>query len=176
MDEIRRRVEWLREEIERNNRLYYDLDAPELEDSEYDALTRELRKLEAEYPELAAEDSPTARVGGEAQAKFSPVTHQVRMESLQDVFSREEVEEFCSAMLSEYPDAQFVVEQKIDGLSVSLEYRGGILVRGSTRGNGDVGEDVTENLMTIKSIPHRIENAPARYRRKQAVRYRRRQQ
>jgi len=155
------RMEWLREEILRNNRLYYDLDSPELEDSEYDALTRELRALEAEYPEFVVDDTPTARVGGEAQAKFSPVEHEVRMESLQDVFSTEEVVEFCSSMLEEYPDAQFVVEQKIDGLSVSLEYRDGVLVRGSTRGNGDVGEDVTENLMTVRSIPHRIENAPA---------------
>ncbi len=160
MDKIRQRVQWLRGEIERSNRLYYDLDSPELEDSEYDELTRELRRLEAEYPELATDDSPTARVGGEAQAKFSPVEHEVRMESLQDVFSREEVVGFCSAMLEEYPDSRFVVELKIDGLSVSLEYRNGVLVRGSTRGNGDVGEDVTENLMTIRTIPHRIDNAP----------------
>ncbi|MBE6760183.1 MAG: NAD-dependent DNA ligase LigA [Ruminococcaceae bacterium] len=156
----RERAKWLREEIERNNRLYYDLDSPVLEDSEYDALTRELRAIEAEYPQLATADSPTARVGGEAQAKFSPVEHQVRMESLQDVFSKEEVVDFCTSVLEEYPDAEFVIEQKIDGLSVSLEYRDGVLVRGSTRGNGDVGEDVTENLMTIRSIPHRIDNAP----------------
>jgi len=159
-DKARERVKWLRDEIERNNRLYYDYDSPVLEDSEYDELTRELRALEAAYPQLADSDSPTARVGGEAQAKFSPVEHQVRMESLQDVFSREEVIDFCTSMLEEYPDTQFVVEQKIDGLSVSLEYRNGVLVRGSTRGNGDVGEDVTENLMTIRSIPHTIENAP----------------
>lgn len=161
LESVRSRMEQLRREIERHNRLYYDLDSPELEDSEYDALTRELRALEAEHPELVTENTPTARVGGEAQAKFSPVEHEVRMESLQDVFGTEEVVDFCTAMLEEYPDAQFVVELKIDGLSVSLEYRDGILVRGSTRGNGDVGEDVTENLMTIKSIPHKIENAPA---------------
>ncbi len=159
-EEIIQRMEWLRAEIERNNNLYYNLDDPELEDSEYDALTRELRALEAQYPELTAVSSPTMTVGGEAQAKFSPVEHEVRMESLQDVFSREEVEDFCRSVLEEYPDAEFVVELKIDGLSVSLEYRDGVLVRGSTRGNGDVGEDVTENLMTIKSIPHRIANAP----------------
>jgi len=161
LESISSRVQWLRAEIERNNNLYYNLDEPELEDSEYDALTRELRALEAEYPELAQAGSPTARVGGEALAKFSPVEHEVRMESLQDVFSREEVMEFCTSVLEEYPDATFVVELKIDGLSVSLEYRDGVLVRGSTRGNGDVGEDVTENLMTIRSIPHRIPNAPA---------------
>ncbi len=159
-EKSKERAKRLRDEIERNNRLYYDLDSPELEDSEYDALTRELRAIEAEYPQLVTADSPTARVGGEAQAKFSPVEHQVRMESLQDVFSREEVVDFCAAMLEEYTDTAFVIEQKIDGLSVSLEYRDGVLVRGSTRGNGDVGEDVTENLMTIKSIPHRIDNAP----------------
>lgn len=159
-EDILQRVEWLRAQIEHNNNLYYNLDDPELEDSEYDALTRELRAIEAQYPELTAAGSPTMTVGGEAQAKFSPVEHEVRMESLQDVFSREEVEDFCRSVLEEYPDAEFVVELKIDGLSVSLEYRDGVLVRGSTRGNGDVGEDVTENLMTIKSIPHRIANAP----------------
>ena len=160
-DAVRQRIDWLRAEIQRSNDLYYNLDSPELEDSEYDALTRELRALEAEHPELASASSPSVIIGGEAQAKFSPVEHEVRMESLQDVFSREEVVEFCTSVLEEYPDATFVVELKIDGLSVSLEYRDGVLVRGSTRGNGDVGEDVTENLMTISSIPHRIANAPA---------------
>jgi len=157
---VRSRMMKLRNEIERHNKLYYNLDSPELEDSEYDSLVRELRTLEAEYPELIIENTPTTRVGGEAQAKFSPVVHEVRMESLQDVFSTEEVVDFCNAMLEESPDTRFVVELKIDGLSVSLEYRDGVLVRGSTRGNGDVGEDVTENLMTIKSIPHRIDDAP----------------
>lgn len=160
INEARKRVEYLREEIERNNRLYYDLDSPELEDPEYDALTRELKSLEASFPELSSDVSPTRRVGGEAQQKFSPVAHEVRMESLQDVFSKDDVVDFCNTVTAQFPDARFVVEPKIDGLSVSLEYRNGVFARGSTRGNGDVGEDVTENLMTIKSIPHRIVNAP----------------
>lgn len=154
------RVAFLRTEIVRHNELYYNQDSPEIDDFEYDALTRELRQLEELYPQLVTEDSPTMRVGGEAQARFSPVAHDVKMESLQDVFSKEEVEEFCERVLAQFPDAEFVVEFKIDGLSVSLEYRNGILVRGSTRGDGLTGEDITENLMNISSIPHRIPNAP----------------
>lgn len=161
-EEASARVEWLRAEIQRNNTLYYDKDEPELEDSQYDALTRELRSLEELFPQLVTEDSPTQNVGGHAAlSKFSPVEHIVRMESLQDVFSHSEVEDFCRTVLSEYPDAEFDVEPKIDGLSVSIEYTDGILTRGSTRGDGNVGEDITENIMTIRSIPHRIENAPA---------------
>ena len=160
-EQARQRAEELRAEIMRNNHLYYDLDQPVLEDDMYDALTRELRAIEAMYPQLATEDSPTMHVGGEAQAKFSPVTHDVRMESLLDVFSTDEVVEFLHSVRESYPDAQFNIEQKIDGLSVSLEYRDGVLVRGSTRGDGDVGEDITENLMTIKSIPHTIPDPPA---------------
>lgn len=154
------RAAQLRKEIERSNKLYYDLDSPELEDSEYDVLTQELRALEQEYPELAALTSPTRRVGGEASEKFSSVAHEVRMESLLDVFDKNEVVEFLHGVREEYPDAAFVVEPKIDGLSVSLEYHDGVFSRGSTRGNGDVGEDVTENLMTIKNIPHRLSAAP----------------
>ncbi len=154
------RVAFLRDEINRHNELYYNQDAPEIDDFEYDALTRELRQLEALYPQLAAEDSPTVRVGGAAQERFSEVTHEVRMESLQDVFSESEVEDFCRRVLEEYPDARFVVEFKIDGLSVSLEYDHGTFVRGSTRGDGITGEDVTENLMGIASIPHRLSDAP----------------
>lgn len=159
-EKARERVDFLRSEIRRHNDLYYNRDEPELDDYEYDALTRELRKLEELFPQLVSADSPTVRVGGEAQERFSSVSHEVRMESLQDVFSKEEVVDFCNKVLEEYPDAEFVVEFKIDGLSVSLEYRGGVLVRGSTRGDGDTGEDVTENLMGIGAIPHRIENAP----------------
>lgn len=154
------RAEFLRSEINYHNDLYYNQDSPELDDFEYDALTRELRELEELYPQLANSDSPTMRVGGAAQEQFSAVVHEVKMESLQDVFSKEEVVDFCSRVLNEYPNAEFVVEFKIDGLSVSLEYRNGILVRGSTRGDGSTGEDVTANLMAIKSIPHKIENAP----------------
>ncbi len=158
--ELSERAKFLRSELARHNRLYYDLDAPEIEDSEYDALSVELRRLEELYPQLASVDSPTVRVGGEAQSKFSPVEHQMRMESLQDVFSHGEVVDFCQKILEDFPDAEFDIEPKIDGLSVSLEYRNGVLTRGSTRGDGDVGEDVTENLMTIASIPHRFDNAP----------------
>jgi len=154
------RVEYLRAEISRHNELYYNQDSPEIDDFEYDALTQELRHLEELYPQLATEDSPTMRVGGAAQARFSPVVHDIKMESLQDVFSQEEVDEFCHKVLLEYPDAEFVVEYKIDGLSVSLEYQNGTLIRGSTRGDGSTGEDVTENLMQIASIPHYISNAP----------------
>ncbi len=159
-ENARSRVSWLRNEISRHNDLYYNQDNPEIDDFEYDALTRELRKLEELFPQLMSEDSPTMRVGGAAQQRFSPVFHEVKMESLQDVFSHEEVRDFCTKILEEYPDAEFVVEFKIDGLSVSLEYSNGTLVRGSTRGDGTTGEDVTENLMCIESIPHHIDNAP----------------
>ncbi|MBE6754642.1 MAG: NAD-dependent DNA ligase LigA [Ruminococcaceae bacterium] len=159
-EEAAQRAEYLRAEIIRNNHLYYDEDAPELEDSQYDALMRELRAIEELYPQLATEDSPTQHVGGHTSAKFSPVVHEVRMESLQDVFSVEEVIDFLKGVLTEYPDAQFDVEPKIDGLSVSLEYTNGVFIRGSTRGDGDTGEDITENLRTINSIPKTIPDAP----------------
>lgn len=160
INDARKEAQQLREQISYHNNLYYTDDNPELEDSEYDALTRRLREIEKEFPELADASSPTANIGGQAAEKFSPVVHSVRMESLQDVFSKDEVYEFCERIKTEYPDAQFVVEPKIDGLSVSLEYRNGSFVRGSTRGDGDVGEDVTENLQTIKTIPQFIKNAP----------------
>lgn len=160
VSEARSEIIRLRELIEYHNKLYYTDDNPELEDSEYDELTRQLRRLESQFPELANIQSPSQRIGGEALEKFSPVAHKVRMESLLDVFSIDDVYEFCSKIKEEFPDAQFVVEPKIDGLSVSLEYNSGTLVRGSTRGDGDVGEDVTDNLITIKSIPKVIENAP----------------
>ncbi len=155
-----KRAQELRELIEYHNDRYYNQDDPEIEDFEYDALTRELKQLEKEYPQIISEDSPTQRVGGTAQAKFSPVEHAVKMESLQDVFDKEEVISFVKGIKEQYPDARFVVEQKIDGLSVSLEYRNGEFVRGSTRGNGVVGEDVTENLRTIEDIPDVIIGAP----------------
>lgn len=138
------------------SRLYYDLDAPAVDDYTYDMLNNELKELEKQYPELVLPDSPTRRVGGSVGSKFSPVEHTVRMESLQDAFSFGELEDFTERVLSAYPSASFVVEPKIDGLSVSLEYRNGRLIRGSTRGNGDVGEEITENLKTIRSIPQRI--------------------
>lgn len=159
--EAKKRIQALRKTIEYNNRLYYDQDAPELEDFEYDALTRELKTLEQEFPEFAAAASPTQKVGGTASLQFEKVAHAVKMESLQDVFSREEVEDFLRRVKEESPEADFVVESKIDGLSVSLEYRGGEFVRGSTRGDGVVGEDVTANLRTIKDIPKTLKNAPS---------------
>ncbi len=141
--------------IKYHNDLYYNQDSPELEDFEYDALTRELKTIEKEFPELITSDSPTQKVGGVADNLFSPVSHSVKMESLQDVFSFEELEEFCSKI--DTSKTKFSVEPKIDGLSVSLEYENGKLVRGSTRGDGNVGEDVTANIVQIKSIPKEIE-------------------
>lgn len=157
MTAIQERVKQLRELIEYHSNAYYNADAPEIEDDEYDALMRELRALEEQYPALRSADSPTVRVGGAASAKFDAVEHAVPMQSLRDVFSMEEVEQFCR----DFPGAEFVVEKKIDGLSVSLEYTNGVLTRGSTRGDGRVGEDITENLMTIASIPHRIKTEAA---------------
>lgn len=160
-EQARRRAEELRAVIEKNNRLYYDQDAPELEDFEYDALTRELKAIEAEFPDLITPDSPTQHVGGTASSKFSKVTHAVKMESLQDAFSEDELREFDARVREAGIRPEYVVEAKIDGLSVSLEYRDGRLVRGSTRGDGTVGEDVTENLASIRDIPRQLENAPA---------------
>ena len=160
-EQARRRAEELRAVIEKNNRLYYDQDAPELEDFEYDALTRELKAIEAEFPDLITPDSPTQHVGGTASSKFSKVTHAVKMESLQDAFSEDELREFDTRVREAGIRPEYVVEAKIDGLSVSLEYRDGRLVRGSTRGDGTVGEDVTENLASIRDIPQQLENAPA---------------
>ena len=151
-EKIAGRVKELRELIEYHSNAYYNADAPEIEDDEYDALMRELRALEEKYPELRDENSPTVKVGGAASSKFASVEHTVAMQSLRDVFSMDEVEQFCA----DFSGAQFVVEKKIDGLSVSLEYTDGVLTRGSTRGDGRVGEDITENLLTIASIPHRI--------------------
>lgn len=156
----RRRAAELRTVIERNNRLYYEQDAPELEDFEYDALNNELKALEAQYPELVTPDSPTQHVGGAADAKFSKVAHAVKMESLQDAFSFDELREFDARVREAGIAPEYVVEVKIDGLSVSLEYENGVFVRGSTRGDGLVGEDVTENLATVKDIPKRLKNAP----------------
>lgn len=160
IEQARRRAEELRAIIEKNNRLYYDQDAPELEDFEYDALNRELKEIEAEFPQLVTAASPTQHVGGTASAKFSKVTHTVKMESLQDAFSFEELREFDTRVREAGVEPEYVVEAKIDGLSVSLEYRGGVFVRGSTRGDGVVGEDVTENLMTIRDIPQHLDGAP----------------
>lgn len=155
-----RRVNELTKIIEYHNNLYYNNDEPEISDYEYDMLLRELENLEAEYPELKRPDSPTTRVGGSAGEKFSPVTHAVPMESLHDSFSHDELRDFDRRVREAAGSVKYVVEPKFDGLSVSCEYRNGVFTRGSTRGDGTTGEDVTDNLMTIKSLPKRLKNAP----------------
>ncbi|MGM9615676.1 MAG: NAD-dependent DNA ligase LigA [Oscillospiraceae bacterium] len=142
---------------------YYDQDAPEVSDFEYDAMNNELKRMEAEHPEWIRPDSPTQHIGGHVSAAFSPVAHEVPLESLQDVFSFEEVESFAARM-DESVDAahDYVTEPKIDGLSVAVEYRNGLFLRGATRGNGEVGEDVTDNLRTIRSLPKTLQNPPER--------------
>ena len=153
--DVKTRLYELYDIIEKHNYSYYVLDDPTIEDDEYDKLMREVKAIEAEYPELVTEFSPTRRVGGAALSTFEKVTHTVQMGSLQDVFSEEELYSFDSTVRREV-EPVYSVEPKIDGLSVSLEYRDGVLVRGSTRGDGFVGEDITENLRTIKTIPLRI--------------------
>ena len=159
--EAKQRIEELTIILNEANYLYYVQDNPTMPDFEYDRLLRELEELEAANPDFVRPDSPTQRVGGEALSKFEKVTHPVPLMSLQDVFSPEELREFIKKTLETYPDSQFSVEPKIDGLSVALEYENGLFVRGATRGDGVVGEDVTENLRTIRSIPMRLEGAPA---------------
>ena len=149
----------LTETLKYHARKYYVEDAPEISDYEYDMMLRELEGIELAYPELVTEDSPTQRVGGAALNKFTPVTHEVPMESLHDSFSEEELFDFDRKVREVVPKVSYVVEPKFDGLSVSLEYRNGIFVRGSTRGDGSVGEDVTENLRTIKTIPKKLTRA-----------------
>ena len=162
-EQIAARVLYLRKEIEKNSRLYYENDAPEISDYEYDMMFRELGELEEQNPELKSPDSPTHRVGGKALDKFEKFTHSVRMGSLTDVFSLEELSAFTDRMWEALRGkVEYSVEPKIDGLSVSLIYRDGIFVRGATRGDGEVGEDVTENLRTVKSIPLKL-NEPIPY-------------
>ena len=161
IEEMRSRIEYLQSFLAENARLYYEEDNPLIEDEEYDHLLRELEELENAYPQFKKQSSPTVNIGGSASTKFSDVVHQIKMESLSDVFSFDEVHDFINKVLAEYPDSVFSLEPKIDGLSVSLEYENGRLIRGSTRGNGTVGEDVTENLLTISSIPKRIDETIA---------------
>ena len=150
----------LSEEIEGHNYAYYVLDDPKVEDYEYDRLMQELYSLEKEFPELITPQSPSQRVGGLALSSFEKVTHSVQMASLQDVFSFDEVREFDTKVRQSLSGTPiYVVEPKIDGLSVSLEYRDGLFVRGSTRGDGFVGEDITANLKTIKSIPLKLKKS-----------------
>lgn len=154
--EIRKRVEQLRAQLTYHAEKYYVYDAPEISDYEYDRMFAELKGLEEQYPELYSPTSPTQRVGGKALDKFEKVTHSVRMDSLADVFSFEEAEDFCRRMEGEVVSPTYSVEPKIDGLSVALTYEAGVFVRGATRGDGVVGEDVTQNLKTVYSIPLKL--------------------
>ncbi len=156
-EEAKRLIEEYREKIDYYARLYYEEDAPAISDFEYDALFRALGELEAAFPELDSPTSPTKRVGGAASSRFEKFTHTVQMGSLADVFSREELLEFYERSAAAVgADAAYSVEPKIDGLSVSLVYRDGVFVRGATRGDGFVGEDVTENLRTVRDIPLKL--------------------
>lgn len=149
-------IQQLRRELIQAGHEYYVLDTPTMSDYDYDHKLRRLEELEARHPEAITPDSPTQRVGGEAVSSFAPVTHRVPLESLQDVFDFDEVRAFDKRVRETVQDAAYMTEPKVDGLSVALEYRDGLFVRGATRGDGQVGEDVTENLRTIKSIPLRI--------------------
>ena len=150
------RVEELRRQLTYHSERYYVEDAPEISDYEYDMMYAELVRLEAEYPSLYDPTSPTVRVGGRALDKFEKHTHAFRMDSLSDVFSFEEIEDFCKRMEGQIEAPTYSVEPKIDGLSVSLIYENGVFVKGATRGDGVVGEDVTENLRTVHSIPLKL--------------------
>lgn len=150
------RAEELRKELNHHIYRYYVENENDISDFEYDMLMRELVNIENDYPELIAPDSPTHRVGGQADGQFQKVAHTVKMESLQDAFDRSEVEDFNRRVTDAVKNVTYVVEPKIDGLSVSLEYVNGVFTRGSTRGDGNVGEDITANLRTVKSIPLRL--------------------
>lgn len=160
LENAQKRIDELKKIIERNAKLYYDEDNPALSDFDYDKLMQELKGLEAEHPTLITPDSPTQRVLGRPSGRFPKVVHQVKMESLQDAFNEEEIRDFDRRVRDEFPDVIYVTEVKIDGLSVSLEYENGRFVRGSTRGDGVVGEDVTQNLATIQDVPKMLANAP----------------
>lgn len=156
--EAKERIEYLRKTVEYHAKRYYDDDAPEISDFEYDMLMVELRNLEKEFPEFNSADSLTQKVGGHVKEGFEKVEHEVPLQSLQDVFSLEDVEDFDKRMQEKaeengIKEVNYVVETKIDGLSAALEYKAGKFVRGATRGNGLVGEDVTNNLKTVKTIP-----------------------
>ncbi len=155
--EIEEEMKRLVKQVNYYNKKYYEEDITEISDYAYDKLSVRLRELEAKYPKLKQKDSPTSKVGGKTKKIFTEVVHEVQMQSLQDVFSFADVEAFVDKVCDEFgKDTEFVVETKIDGLSVSLEYENGVLVRGSTRGDGFVGEDVTQNIMMIEDIPHKL--------------------
>lgn len=159
MQNIKEKIENLRATLRYHSDRYYNDDAPEIEDYEYDMMMRELKGLEEKYPEFDSADSPTKRVGGKADNSFASVEHTVRMESLQDAFSKEEIFDFDRRVKENVSDVHYVVEPKIDGLSVSLEYVNGEFFRGSTRGDGSVGEDVSGNLRVIHNIPLKLNHA-----------------
>ncbi len=161
MDETKELLR-LREELKEHSRRYYDEDAPTITDAEYDALLRRLEILEAAHPELDDPTSPTRRVGGHVASGFQPVSHPVPLESLSDVFSEEELTEFCARMEQENVTREYTVEPKVDGLSMALFYEDGVFVRGATRGDGRTGEDVTENLRTIRTIPRKLPGVKGR--------------
>lgn len=158
LESAKQEIEALREEINYHSNLYYNQDAPEISDYDFDMLMKRLKALEAKFPMLITHTSPTQKVGGTAKSNLDKVNHDVPMQSLNDVFSYEEVEDFVSKIIEEYGEnTEFVVETKIDGLSVSLEYENGILVKGSTRGNGLVGEEITNNLLMLEDIKEKLE-------------------
>ncbi len=161
MDETKELLR-LREELKEHSRRYYDEDAPTITDAEYDAMLRRLEILEAAHPELDDPTSPTRRVGGHVASGFQPVDHPVPLESLSDVFSEEELTDFCAKMEQENVTREYTVEPKVDGLSMALFYEDGVFVRGATRGDGRTGEDVTENLKTIRSIPRKLNGVKGR--------------
>ena len=158
--DIQQEMEQLRRELVQANYEYYVQDNPTMSDYDYDHKLRRLEELEAAHPEWVTPDSPTQRVGGKALESFQQVTHRVPLESLQDVFDFDELRAFDQRVRGTVPQPRYSVEPKVDGLSVALEYEDGLFVRGATRGDGQVGEDVTENLRTVKSIPLRIPDAP----------------
>ena len=156
MENIENKINDLRKTLRYHSDKYYNQDEPEIEDYEYDMMMRELKELEEKYPEYDTPDSPTKKVGGKADNSFESVEHTVRMESLQDAFSKDELRDFDRRVKESQNEVHYVVEPKIDGLSVSLEYRDGVFYRGSTRGDGDVGEDVSGNLKVIHNIPLKL--------------------
>ncbi len=159
--DVQKEIDALRRELEYHSKLYYVDDAPVISDYDYDMLMQKLKKLESDHPELITPESPTQRVGGYALNTFAEVHHEVPLESLTDVFSYDELFQFGQRMDNSIAGAhEYCVEPKIDGLSMSLEYENGIFVRGATRGNGTIGEDVTENLRTVRSLPLRLVDAP----------------
>ena len=161
INKIRQELDGLKGQIAYHSNLYYNENRTEISDYEYDMLMNRIKEIEGQYPQLVTEDSPTQQVQGLASSTFEKVTHTVKMESLLDAFSYDELYDFDRRVREAVENPQYVVETKIDGLSMSLEYVNGVFTRGSTRGDGIVGEDVTANLATIRSIPKTIKNAPA---------------